>query len=264
MYNFLDVTDLPGADSLPAEAFSFGGSYLDETIPGFRTLYVSGREAMEAEITGMEGETDGSTYIRKRYPARMLTVGYRLSASTPEAFREAYNQLNLVLDPPQQRIVFADEPELFFTGTRSSIGKVPTGRNTVTGEIELLCSDPFKYSEYRLVEETQSAEIYVANEGMPTPCILEITPITGIVELSITGIARNPLNGEDMEIVVSDVQANEPLIIDGENHTVTSAGANKIADTSIWAFPKLTSGINHIILSSEYCDVIVRYKERYL
>lgn len=264
MYTFLDVNDLPGASTLPAEAFSFNGEYLDEVIPGFRTLYVSGREDMEAEITDVGREVDGNVFIRKRYPPRVLTVGYQLIAETPELFRDAYNQLNLLLDQPQKRIVFADEPDLFFVGTRQRVGKVPPGKNKVIGEIELLCSDPFKYSEYRVVEETQSAEIYVANEGMPTPCILEITPITGIVSLSITGASYSHISGEGMEIVIDDVQADETIIIDGENHTVTADGASKIGDATIWAFPMLKSGINLITLSNEYCDVTVKYRERYL
>ena len=46
----------------------------------------------------------------------------------------------------EAELIFADEPDKFFIGTPSGRGDVPAGRNAITGEFDILCVDPFKYS----------------------------------------------------------------------------------------------------------------------
>lgn len=41
MYNFVDTTERYPGQNLPSEALMFNGSYLENVIPGYRTLYVS-------------------------------------------------------------------------------------------------------------------------------------------------------------------------------------------------------------------------------
>ena len=54
MYNFVDTTERYQGQNLPSEALMFNGSYLENVIPGYRTLYVSGREILGTEITDLE------------------------------------------------------------------------------------------------------------------------------------------------------------------------------------------------------------------
>lgn len=148
MYEFRDINStVSEGNILPSEALMINGEYIENLIPGYRTLTVSGREALSPEIETYEtGIRDGSTLQNKRYPARIITVTYQLIAENNEAFREAYNQLGGVLNVEEAELIFNDEPDKFFTGTPSAIGAVPPGRNAVTGEFELFCADPFKYS----------------------------------------------------------------------------------------------------------------------
>jgi predicted phage tail component-like protein len=148
MYNFRDITETVSEGViLPSEALMINGEYIENLIPGYRTLNVSGREALSPELTTYEtGIRDGSTLQNKRYPARIITVTYQLIAESNEAFREAYNQLAAILNVEEAELIFNDEPDKFFTGTPSDIGAVPPGRNAVKGEFELFCADPFKYS----------------------------------------------------------------------------------------------------------------------
>ena len=95
MYKFVDTTESQEEQTLPSEALNFNGKYFEQEIPGYRTLYVSGREVLSAEITDTEtGTANGTRYQRKRYPPRTITVGYQLIAEDNKAFREAYNKLN--------------------------------------------------------------------------------------------------------------------------------------------------------------------------
>ena len=43
-------------------------------------------------------------------------------------------------------LIFKDEDDKFYVGTPTEIGEVDPGRNSVVGEFEILCVDPFKYS----------------------------------------------------------------------------------------------------------------------
>lgn len=147
MYNFIDTNEASGVKFLLSEAFKINGEYIEDAIPGYRTLSVSGREALSPEITVAEiGIRDGATLRNKRYPARTITVKYQLIAENSGAFRAAYNQLASILDVENAEFIFNDEADKYFIGTPSAIGSVEPGRNAVIGEFEILCVDPFKYS----------------------------------------------------------------------------------------------------------------------
>ena len=147
MYNFVDTNGYAEGTALPSEALKINGAYLEHTVTGYRTLYVKGREMLAPDIETYETSVrDGSTLQSKRFPARTITVGYQLIASSAEAFRAAFNALNAALDVEEAELIFADELDNFFIGTPSGRGDVPEGRNAVTGEFDILCADPFKYS----------------------------------------------------------------------------------------------------------------------
>lgn len=147
MYNFVDTTERYPGQNLPSEALMFNGNYLENVIPGYRTLYVSGREIINTELTELEvGALDGARYRRKRYPSRTIVVGYQLIAEDNGAFRNVYNKLNALLDEEQATLIFADEPDKFFIGTKQGSSEVPTGKNAIASELEFYCADPFKYS----------------------------------------------------------------------------------------------------------------------
>lgn len=147
MYNFMDTNGYAEGTSLPSEALKINGVYLENKVTGYRTLYVKGREMLAPDIETYEtGVRDGSILQSKRFPARTITVGYQLIASSAEAFRAAFNALNAALDVEEAELIFADEPDKFFIGTPFGRGDVPAGRNAITGEFDILCVDPFKYS----------------------------------------------------------------------------------------------------------------------
>lgn len=156
MYNFIDVNEVSEVKRLPSEALKINGEFIENRIPGYRTLNVSGREALSPEIETLEtGIRDGSSLKSKRYPARTIIVRYQLIAASNAAFREAFNTLARILDVEDAELIFNDESDKFFKGTPCAIGEVPPGTNSVVGEFEILCVDPFKYSvlEYEATPE---------------------------------------------------------------------------------------------------------------
>lgn len=166
MYDFIDVTETAENSILPSEAMKLNGEYIENQIKGYRTLHVSGREALSPELNSYEtGVRDGSSLKSKRFPARTIVITYQLAAGSSEEFREAYNKLGFILNVKDAELIFNDEPDRYYTGTPSLIGEVEPGRNTVTGEIEIFCADPFKYSceEYVISPDQDDGKAFAVN-----------------------------------------------------------------------------------------------------
>lgn len=159
MYNFIDVNEAQETAPLPSEALQLNGEYIENLVPGYRTLHVSGRESLSPEIETFDtGARDGANIKSKRYPERILILKYQLIAKSNAEFRESYNKLGAILNVKDAELVFNDEPDKFFIGTPSRIGEVDPGKNAVTGEIEFLCADPFKYSLFEYEAEPAADE----------------------------------------------------------------------------------------------------------
>lgn len=164
MYKFRDTTDASETRVLPSEALKINGEYIEDLIPGYRTLYVTGREALSPELDYIEtGNRDGATAPKKRYPPRTIIVGYQLSATSNTAFRDAFNVLAGILDVEDAELIFNDEPDKYFTGTPSGVSEVEPGRNSVVGELEFFCADPFKYSvtEYEVTPTLDNGKTFL-------------------------------------------------------------------------------------------------------
>lgn len=158
-YKFIDIYDSQDEIALPSEAMNFNGVFLENEIPGYRTLHVSGRESLAPELEFFEQRSrHGKTIKNRRFPERVITVGYQLLSPTAYDFRLAYNKMSQLLNVDSAKMIFADEPDKYFTGTLTSIGEVDPGRLCITGELEFTCADPFKYSVqekvYELSEKT--------------------------------------------------------------------------------------------------------------
>lgn len=148
MYEFRDTTThVAGDATLPAEAVSVNGTYIEDAISGYRTLYVKGRESIAKEIDSFSvGTANGDTVKSTRYPSRTLTVGFQIVAESNSAFREKFNHLNNILSQDEADFVFADEDDKFFTGTPIMDLDIEGGRNAVIGEWQIYCAYPFKRS----------------------------------------------------------------------------------------------------------------------
>ena len=148
MYGFRDTTDFRESQRiLPSEAVMINGVYLENVINGYRTLYVKGREALSPEIEiGEVGVRNGAYLKNKRFPARILTVGYQIVSDSTNAFNLAFQQLNDLLNVEEAQIIFADETDKYLTGTPSGYDEIPAGQLSIKGEYTITCTDPFKYS----------------------------------------------------------------------------------------------------------------------
>lgn len=188
MYAFVNTVNsgIVGTN-LPTEAMSYNGVYLENEIDGYRTLSVTGRELMESEVTDQEIDgMDGSYYRYKTTPARTITVRYQLLARGSREFRDAFNKMNKLLSGEQVKVIFNDESDKYFIGTKTSNTQVDGGSNNVIGEIEIYCSDPRKYSTTEKEFTATDGVLNIINEGtVPVSIDYEIqaTSETGYIGL---------------------------------------------------------------------------------
>lgn len=227
MYNFVDINETSEAVILPSEALCLNGEYIENLIPGYRTLTVEGREALSPELEYFSvGSSDGATHKSKRYPERIITITYQLIAKSSEDFRRAYNQLGRILDVENAELIFNDEPDKFFTGTPSHIGTVPPGKNAVVGTFEILCVDPFKYSlvEYEAEPSLEDSSILLDYAGTYKAFPVLVAEFFNEDEASEDGETTQELTGSgDCGYVAffneseKIIQLGDPEEVDGEN-----------------------------------------------
>lgn len=260
MYSFVDTNSgSAGGNNLPAEAMKYNGVYLEDEIPGYKTLYVYGRELMEndiqdEEITGI----DGSIYYGKTYPPRTITVGYQLIAEGNASFRQAFNKMNKILSAEQVQIIFNDEQDKYFVGTKRGAETPDPGSNSIVSEFEIYCPDPRKYAT-TLKEFTASVndegimEVTIENDGsVPSNIEYEIinhqdNGYIGIV--SESGVMefgrREEADGEDynqneMLVTLQDF-INAPDDTNGTDVMHPTYGAKGTCSTHTW-FDKIFLG----------------------
>lgn len=244
MYNFVDTNEVAAGGILPAEALQINGEYIENLINGYRTLSVTGREALAPIVSTFEtGVRDGSALLNKRYPERIITIKYQLIAKTNEDFREAYNKLGEILNVKDAQLIFNDETDKFFTGTPCNIAEVDGGKNAVIGEFELLCTDPFKYSviEYEAQPSLDEKSILIDYNGTYKAYPILEAQFFDETEVGADGETAVTLTGKGDCGYVAFFNENEKIIQLGDPEEV---------DGIEGAYPKSQTLANQTFLSS--------------
>lgn len=241
MYNFIDVTEVSEA-TLPSEALQINGEFIENLIEGYRTLHVSGREALPPELMSFEtGTRNGSNVQNKRFPARTIVVTYQLIAKSNEAFRAAYNALGRILCVDNAELIFNDEQDKYFIGTPSHIEEVEAGRNAVVGTFELYCADPFKYSvvEYEAKPwEENSNSILIDYGGTYKAYPTLEANFAEETEVADDGTAKTLTGNGDCGYVAffneseKIIQLGDPDEVDTETHAKSQTLLNQTFQTS--------------------------------
>ncbi|ALX87786.1 distal tail protein Dit [Lacticaseibacillus paracasei] len=149
MYDFRETTPFKGSDDnqRPAEAMLIDDQYIEDLIPGYSTLQVSGRELLSQSIEKQTiGKSDGEFIQYVRSPSREIVVGYRLAAADNISFRQAFYKLNSILHGDSHQVSFNDDPSKYWIATFSDIDDVPKGRNAITSSFTLFVPDGIAHS----------------------------------------------------------------------------------------------------------------------
>ena len=92
--------------------------------------------------------------------------------------------------------------------------------------------------------------------NLPTPAVVTLTPSIDMSSVTLTGAGK--------PITISNLHANTPVIIEGEQCLVTESGVNKFSDTDMWAFPVLQPGANTISVDHGGVTVQIVYKPKFI
>lgn len=174
------IANLPKPDC----AVSVNGNYLEDTVRGYRTSSVSGRNAISMEITETTiGNSNGARYQRKRDESRDLTVSFALVGEHEGDVHMLSRLLQKTLNEPESKFIFADEPTMYWIGTVSDFTEewqngAGSDYKAMTGEFTIHCSDPYRHSTTDKTITTNGLTgantIQLSNDGSaPTPLYIE-------------------------------------------------------------------------------------------
>ncbi|OAU40153.1 distal tail protein Dit [Lacticaseibacillus rhamnosus] len=167
MYDFRETTPFTGADDnqLPAEAMLIDGQYIENLVPGYRTLQVGGRELLKQSATSNAiGISDGETLEYVRNPSREITVGYQLIADDDEAFRTAFYKLSGILHGDTHQVSFNDDLSVYWNAVLTDVDDVPKGRNAITSSFTLFVPDGIAHSVATQTADNMPYKNYPVNQ----------------------------------------------------------------------------------------------------
>lgn len=101
-----------------------------------------------------------------------------------------------------------------------------------------------------------SSKAIIVDGNLNTSAIITITPTIDLTSLSITGLVDS--------IMINNLHANKPIVIDGEAGTVLEEGVNKFTDVDMWGFPVLVPGVNTIVADTTNCTIQIQYNPKWL
>ncbi|EPC24507.1 Phage protein Phage tail protein [Lacticaseibacillus paracasei subsp. paracasei Lpp46] len=275
MYDFRETTPFTGADDnqLPAEAMLIDGQYIENLVPGYRTLQVGGRELLKQSATSNAiGISDGETLEYVRNPSREITVGYQLIADDDEAFRTAFYKLSGILHGDTHQVSFNDDLSVYWNAVLTDVDDVPKGRNAITSSFTLFVPDgvahsvatktfdnmPYKDIPLNLMAGTSADPVSVTGSGWN---IKEIgsynNPVVGQKYAATVLLGRadfavsfqlwaNDINGNRISLdgfpVTAQMGANQRRTIVCTWPDPGTTGAAQIEVTLAWAFQKTDVG----------------------
>lgn len=246
MYKFEDTLRTTGQDGgiLPAEALAINGKCLDEVIPGFNTLTVSGRELLTRSVTTKKvGNSDGEIFMDSTHPTRTITVKFQLVSKTPQEFRKNFEQLTKIIDQPEVKLSFHDDESVFYVGTHVQNGTIPDGKLNVIATMTFQCSDPKAYSktEKTVTNNGTANTISFTNNGTdstPVKVTTEMTSQNGFLGLTLDG--RYYQIGNPTEVDGVQLPPSEMIVPDG----ASIFGKGRINDKKCNPLPVLMGNLS--------------------
>lgn len=143
--------------SLPENAMSWNGLWLEEEIPGYRTLQVSREEKTALAISTISSAVrNGEEYLRRKLQPRSIEVEFALVSASASGLRAALNRLRGILSSTaadgrldydaESTVIFADEADKYYKGVMQDFSFEAPAKYAGTGSFTIYCADPLKYA----------------------------------------------------------------------------------------------------------------------
>lgn len=189
-----------------------------------------------------------------------LNYKYKMLTVTLDIICSDANELEVmkgnIINQLSSAIIKFDDIDYYYRGC---INGLPTSSYIMKGNETLAIQMLVISEKIEIAENINRVTTKTINVpgNQATPCIIEITPSIDIIDITLEGLADDP-------IIIKNLKANKKVIVDGEGQTVTVDGVNKYGDTDMWDFPRLVPGANTLKFNKNICDIKVRYKPRFI
>lgn len=142
-----------------------------------------------------------------------------------------------------------------FCGTMSKHSEKEDSKNRFhTVEIEM---EAYEFSKEQVTTFENAKSMTVTNPGnLRTPVILEIVPIQGIGNLTISGLTQDPIE-------ILQTTQGKKIVINAMTAEITEDGEDKAQDVQIWELPYLLPGENTLTLNYA-ADITIRFEPRFM
>lgn len=260
MYRFHDTTsaDVPVMlERLPSEAMSLKWHgqymYLEELIPGYRTLQVTGRELMPHQIAEQSNlGMDGTLIENVSLPARDITIKYQLESADATEFQMKYKNLMYFLSNQKITFNFRDQTDYYYTGILSKASTPSGGQLTVTSDFTLHCPSPWRFSEIK--------SLTVGNGGKIEDNYLDYSAIPESIYFNSTGANFKFINqtqGQTFGLTT----AHDEVILTPQKGEASASGNLILNDIKIGSeLEKLTIKAGDVIQIVNGSEAIIKYR----
>lgn len=204
-FDFTDINKVQAQSRDPAEGLSVN-SFKFDSIDGFTTLNVEGRDGFTRSLNAPELPKSGSRYLSSRIPARDLVVNAYLDAPDTATFNAAMDLIKRKLIPTEVAIQFNDQPDWHFIGTATGISIGTPGSLSTSLAIAFTCSDPYYHSSEKSVTSTNS--LVINDKLLSTPVVPNsLTAVIGTTD----GVFSVMLNDENALNLVTGVTEGDTI-----------------------------------------------------
>ena len=221
---FRDLTDLSAVETVyPSEALYIDGvGFLEDVIPGFTTISVTGRGALglsfnDTDVPGMDGTLRTSANL----PKRSIVVKYRLQATDAADMIAQQEQLALILLQPSLRYQFNDDKDYWYQGGLSDHDELDAGILDGFGSLTFSNPDPYKYHQLQTTGLNSSFTAKLPT--VPTEIRLTATSDTA-TNFKLT----NPKTGLTISLSDAGLTSGQTLVIRPKEQIMTLDGVNEM------------------------------------
>lgn len=112
--------------------------------------------------------------------------------------------------------------------------------------------DSYEYLTPIVISGTDLLE--VINSGtIKSPAIVTLTSDVRVNPVRLTGLCHDHYLGNDLPVVIEDMQANTPIVIDGTTGLITQGGQPR--DIEAWTLPSFNPGTTLVTCDSTHVNI---------
>lgn len=224
----MDVEKYVSSLTIPKDAPSLNGEYLESIIPGFRTSSVEGRFNNTFNIEESEKNEYASRYKKRKFSPKEWVVHFNITCNSQENLNSSIKSLNKKLygfGNEVIKFIFNNDQTVFYTGVISSI---QVGRlidfDNATGSYTIHLSDGKGYSvtEYEVEATTEGG---VHSFKLDYDGAVGTFPVIEAVANSDIGyLAFANQNGSNIKIGDPNSEADSGVAVNSSWNSTSSEG----------------------------------------